>query len=411
MKAVFLSQWYPPEQAPIGYMVRELAQALAARGHDVTVITGFPNHPGGEVFGGYKKRWRLEELGDGFKVRRVWLFTKRHPGRLARIFGFLSFTVTSAWALLMHRQTDLIFGVFQPLSVGVTLPVLARLKGARLVLNVQDLHPDVPIELGLIRNPLLIAVLRGVEHFGYRAADGLAVICEAFKGHCVARGARASSVAVIPNWIDTEEIRPGERLNAFRAEMGISDDDVVVLYAGTIGMVSGAEIVLRTAAQLEKVQPWIRFVFVGEGPALPELKAGAAALALGNIYFAPFQPRERVADIQAMADISLVTLKRGKGRTSVPSKVLGYMAAARPVVASVDGDSETARLVSSAGCGVVVGPEDDKALADAILRLAVSVQDRYRMGVNGRGFLEANYRKATVTQRYAEFFERVLSSR
>jgi colanic acid biosynthesis glycosyl transferase WcaI len=389
-------------------MVRELAQSMAARGHDITVVTGFPNHPGGELFGGYRKSLRLDEFGDGFKVRRVWLFTKRNPGKLTRIFGFLSFTVTSALALLMHRQTDLIFAVFQPLSVGVTLPFLARIKGARLVLNVQDLHPDVPIELGLIRNPLLIAFMRGVERFGYRAADGLAVICEAFKDHCVARGAQSGKVAVIPNWIDTDEIWPGERRNSFRAEMGISDDDVVVLYAGTIGMVSGAEVVLRAAAQLERVQPGIRFIFVGEGPALNGLKVGAVALGLTNVLFAPFQPRERLADVQAMADISLVTLKRGKGRTSVPSKVLGYMAAARPVVASVDGDSETARLVSSAGCGVVVGPENDEALADAIHHLGVSLQDRYRMGANGRTFLEVNYCKAIAIQRYADFFELIV---
>lgn len=408
MKLVLVSQWYPPEHAPIGFMVRELAQSLAERGHDVTVITGFPNHPRGEIFGGYKKRWRLDESDDGVKVWRVWLFTKRNPGRLARIIGFLSFTLTSALALLMHRQTDLIFGVFQPLSVGVTLPFLAKLKGARLVLNVQDLHPDVPIELGLIRNPLLISVLREVERSSYCAVDGLAVISEAFKEHCVAKGARVSNVAVIPNWIDSEEIRPGERLNSFRSEMGISSDDVVVLYAGTIGMVSGAEVVLSAAARLEKVQSGIRFVFVGEGPALPGLKAGAAALALGNVHFAPFQPRERLAEVQAMADISLVTLKRGKGRTSVPSKVLGYMAAARPVVASVDGDSETARLVSGAGCGVVVEPDDDNALANAIQRLAASAQDRYRMGMSGRDFLEVNYRKETVTQRYADFFERIM---
>lgn len=408
MRIAILSQWYPPEQAPIGYMVRELAQSLAERGHVVTVITGFPNHPGGVVFGGYTKRWCLNEPSDGFKVRRMYLFTKSNPGKFARILTFVSFTLSSAWALLMHRHTDLIFAVFQPLSVGMTLPVLARLKKAKLVLNVQDLHPDVPIELGMIRNTLLIALLRGVERFGYRTADGLAVICEAFREHCIAKGARQSDIEVIPNWIDTDEIRPGERRNGFRAEMGISYDDVVVLYAGTIGMVSGAEIVLRAAANLAKEQPKVRFVFVGEGPALPELKAGATELGLENILFAPFQPREKLAEVQAMADISLVTLKRGKGRTSVPSKVLGYMAAARPVVASVDSNSETARLVLSAGCGVVVESEDGAALAEAIGRLAVSVEDRCLMGQRGRQFLEANYRRATVTKRYAEFFERIM---
>ena len=410
MNIVLVSQWFPPEQAPIGYMMRELAGALAARGHDVTVITGFPNHPGGVVFGGYKKQWLLNEMDDRFAVKRVWSFTRRNPGKSSRILGFLSFTISSALALLAQSRVDLIFAVFQPLSIGITLPLLAKLKGAKLILNVQDLHPDVPIELGLIRNPVLIGLLRGVERLGYRTADGLAVICEAFEKHCIAKGP-PKAVAIIPNWIDADEVRPGKRQNDFRSEMGISEENIVVLYAGTIGMVSGAEVVLRSAVQIQREQPKIRFVFVGEGPALPELKEEVARLGLCNVLFAPFQPRERLSEVQAMADISLVTLRQGKGRTSVPSKVLGYMAAARPVIAAVDGDSETALLIGRSRCGTQVQPGDAVALAKAISTFAANGELRCQLGSNGRQYLEEHYKKETVTDQYVRFFEEVVGQK
>lgn len=408
MKVVFVSQWYPPEQAPIGYMIRELAQAMTAAGHDVTVITGFPNHPSGVVFGGYRKRLYLHEVVDGVKLCRTYLYAKRNPGKLSRILTFLSFTLTSGCALLLGGRRDLIFAVFQPLSVGMTLPIIAKLKRAKLILNVQDLHPDVPIELGLVKNPLFVRLLRWVERLGYRSAAGLAVICEHFKAHCVGKGADAAEVAVIPNWIDLKEVIPGDRMNSFRAELGLSRDDLVILYAGTIGMVAGADVVLRAARVLATTLPSARIVFVGEGPAVAGLRTYAEEEGLGNVLFVPFQPRERLAEVQATADISLVTLLKGKGRSSVPSKVLGYMAAARPVIASVDSDSETASLVRRSGCGIVVDAEDGTGLADAIVSLAADSGRRIRCGESGRRHLEGHYAKATVTGRYIEFFETIV---
>lgn len=405
MKIVFLTQWYPPEQAPIGYMIRELAQTMIERGHQVTVITAFPNHPTGKVFGGYRKQWRLKELVSGVALWRMYLYTSPDRGKFSRILSFVSFTLSSAWALLVHPRCDLIFAVFQPLSVGLTLPPVARLKRAKLVLNVQDLHPDAPIELGLIRSPLLVRILRWIERFGYRSANGLAVICDQFKKHCVERGARESGVAVIPNWIDIDEIRPGDRVNPFRTSLGLSPEHVVVLYAGTVGLVSGAEVALRAARALEEQHPEMRLVFVGEGPALDGLKMFVQREGVQNVIFAPFQPREILPQVQAVADISLVSMLRGKGKASVPSKVLGYMAAARPVIASVDGDSETASLVLKAGCGLVVEPEDGEALARAISNLVENREQCRQLGSKGRRYLEENFHRTTVTAKYAEFFE------
>ena len=409
MKLTLVSQWFPPEQAPIGYMIKELAEALASDGHDVTIITGFPNHPSGIVFGGYRKKWVLQEKIGNVRIIRVWLATSGSRTALMRILTFLTFTVTSAWALMTCTKPQLIFAVFQPLSVGITLPVLARLKGAKLILNVQDLHPDVPIELGMIRNPILIRILKTIERIGYTQASGLAVICDSFKEHCADRGAKQEDIEVIPNWIDLDEIKPRDKNNAFRRSLGLNDDHFVVLYAGTVGWISGAGIMIDVAHRLRDSEN-IRVVFVGEGPLVPELKKRTEELALENVIFSPFQSREVLDQVQAMSDVSIVSLTGGKGRASVPSKVLGYMAAGRPVLASVDPDSETARIIMRADCGWVVEPDNSDKLAELISSIQgdTELELRQRLGENGREFLEKYYARDAVTNKYIEFFKRVI---
>ena len=408
MKIVLVSQWYPPEQAPIGYMVRDLAQALVMRGHEVTVITGFPNHPSGKVFGGYRKKWRLKETNDGVDVWRMYLFTSVSRSRLSRILTFLSFTMSSAWALMAHRKPDLIFSVFQPLSVGITLPLITRLRGSKLVLNVQDLHPDAQVRLGLIQNSILIGLLRMIERFGYRSSDGLAVICEQFRIHCNSIASDETHIAVIPNWIDLNEILPGSRMNGLRKELGLSSEHVVILFAGTIGLVANSEIIIDVAKILKNSARKVRFVFIGEGPAVVNLKRLATEGRLSNVLFAPFQPRDRLSEVQALSDISLLTMGLGQGRTSVPSKLLGYMAAARPVIAAVDKDSETAALVLNANCGMVTSPGDPFELARSITALiSCGSIERQKIGLNGRTYLENNYAKDKIVDEYINFFDTI----
>lgn len=409
-RIVLISQWFPPEHAPIGFMIKELAADLVRAGWDVTVVTGFPNHPSGIVFAGYRKQWLREEFVEGIRIRRVYLYTSpvRSPHR--RILTFLSFTMSSWLCILLHARPDVVFSVLQPLSVGLTLPLLGSVKRFRLVFNVQDLHPDAPIELGLVRNRLLIWMLRRVERFAYRRADRLAVICEGFRRHCVAAGAPAERVRVIENWVDTEAIRPGSRIVPLRAEIGLGDEDFAVLYAGTIGLVSGAELVIETASLLREY-PRIKMALVGEGPLVDRLVGAARKANLDNVVFAPFQPRDRVNEVQAMADLSIVTLLPGKGKLSVPSKVLGYMAAGRCVVCSADADSETARLVDVSGCGLVVEPGNAQAMADAILALQSNAARRTTMADNGRRYLERHLSRTAITRKYMAMLDEMTAER
>lgn len=403
MRAYFVTQWFPPEHTPIGYMIRELAEETARNGWDVTVITGFPNHPQGAVFKGYRKALFQEEMIGNIRVWRVFLATSNKRSKLNRLLTFATFTLFSSLALLIRGKSGVIFAVLQPLSIGLLLPLVAKIQGSSLVFNVQDLHPDVPIQLGLIRNPLLIAILKRIEEFAYRSADGLAVICESFKAHCIDCGAAPKNIAVIENWIDVDEVRPSSRCNSFRTQTGCAENDFVVLYAGTIGLVSGAQVVIAAAEILSDLEK-IKFVFVGEGSLVVELKALAQTKNLGNVIFAPFQSREMLSQVQAIADISLVTLRIGAGEHSVPSKVLGYMAAGRAVIASVDEASETGLLIKQAACGVVIPPEDAAALAQTVRQMVDRDEERKTMGHSGRRYVENVFSRVAVTKRYISFF-------
>jgi len=233
------------------------------------------------------------------------------------------------------------------------------------------------------------------------------VICDDFKSHCIGKGAPAQRIAVLRNWIDLDEIRPGARLNPFRTELGLAEDSRVVLFAGTIGLASGAEIMLEVAERLIDNRH-IRIVFVGEGETLAALKHGARARKLDNMVFSPFQPRERLAEVQAMADISIVTMRPDAGLISVPSKVLGYMAAARPVLVAAAQHSETARFVLESGAGIVVPPGDPQAIADAILAAIDKPGEMVEMGKRGRRFLEENLSREHICKGYNDFFLKLL---
>jgi colanic acid biosynthesis glycosyl transferase WcaI len=191
--------------------------------------------------------------------------------------------------------------------------------------------------------------------------------------------------------------------------MHIPLDKFVVLYAGTIGLVSGAEILVQVAKLLQPY-PDILLIMVGEGFARDKVELQAKQAGLTNVRFFPFQPRPRLSEVQATADISLVTLAPGRGRTSVPSKVLGYMAAARPVIASVDDNCDTADLIRSANCGLVTPPADAGALAQAILRLVHNPELRQQMGQSGQRYFAANLERKQVLTNYISLVERMMDA-
>ncbi len=403
IKAVIICQYYPPEQAPIGVMLKELAEDLAKDGHRVTVITGFPNHPLGKIFPGYNRKLFSNSVEGGVKVTRCWLHVSPKKTVFNRLLNFISFGISSFWAVLFFEKPDLILAVSPPLSNGITAMLLKGIKNCRYIFNVQDIYPDAAVNAGVVRDSRLISIFQKLELSIYRQARKVTVISEGFKENLALKGVPSGKIDIIYNWIDASEIAPQPRENDFSLKQGLKDK-FVVLYSGTIGVVSGAEIMLECAQSL-KDHPGIIFLMVGEGVVKDRIKAEAQYRGLDNIRMLPFQPREILSQVLSSADLTVLTLQKNRGKSSVPSKVLGYMAAARPVAASLDADSDTARFINLAGCGICVPAGDAKGLTGTILSLYNDPAHRHRLGQNGREFLLKYCDRKTATHRYQQLIE------
>jgi colanic acid biosynthesis glycosyl transferase WcaI len=398
MRIGLVCQYFPPEVAPIGVMVSELAEDLALAGHEVTIFTGFPNHPQGVIFKGYSCSFRGQVVrsSDGVTLRRNWLYISPSKLFFARILNYVTFALSTVASVIRHRQD--VYLIISPALSNVFIGMIIRLLGRRYVLNVQDIYPDAAISLGVLKNSMIIGLLKRVEIFAYFCAETVTVISNGFRSNLIAKGVPDSKLMVIPNWINLEEIKPCAKLNKFSINHEIVGR-FVVLYSGTIGLASGIEILMDVACLL-KDNPNILLMVVGEGVAKSSLQAEAKFLRLDNVQFLPFQPRQLLPELLSSASVGLVTLKAGHGGNSVPSKILGYLATARPVIVSVDPGSDTWAFVEEANCGICVPPGDAVALALAIHRLHEDPELALRFGQNGRNYLERNLTRTKVTSLY-----------
>ena len=403
MRLLILTQVYPPEIHPTAVMVDELAGYLAARNWDVRVCAGWPHHPHGRVYEGFRKRLRAVERRRGVEVVRTWHWT--NPSRAIPLRGAVlgSQALGNAVAAALSPRADVIL-VFGPPVVGPVLAApVARLRQAPLVNVIYDIYPDVAITAGKLRGATVIRAARQMERMQYAASRRIVVLSDGLRDRLAERGVPSERVEVVPIWIDTEEILPGNRDNSWRRALGIGPEKILFLYAGTIGVISGATVVVEAAARLRERRD-ILFLFVGEGAEKQSVIRRAAELRLDNVRCLPFQPRERLAEVQSAADVGLVTLLPGMGRTSVPSKILGYMAAARPVLASADADCDTGREVLGQQIGLLTPAGDSAALAEAAIRLAEDPALRCKLGANGRRRVVEHYARPANLAR----FERVL---
>lgn len=401
-RILIISQWFPPEPAPIGIMLNEIAEGMVAWGYQVTIITGFPNHPGGQIYGGFRKRlWQTID-SKGAKIVRVYLYTSPRKTFFRKALTYVTFSISSCIAALCVKRHDILFIVNQPLTLGPVGWLIKEVKKTIFIFNVQDIYPDVAVLMGVLKNRTVIAFLRQLERFTYRKADYITVIAESFRRNLLSKGINDDKIKLLPNWIDTDEISPLGKINYFSGE-GL-ENKFVVLYAGTIGLISGADILLACAEQL-RYKSDIVFVFVGEGVLKGTLEREAEFRSLDNMKFFPFQPRQMLSSMLATADVCIVSLLKHAGETSVPSKVIAYMAAGRPVIASVDLKCETAEVIKQANCGKVVSPGDSSALTTAILELFNDRNQAKSYGKNGRAYVTKYLSKKVVVPQYAELLD------
>jgi colanic acid biosynthesis glycosyl transferase WcaI len=401
MKIFIHTMYYLPEFGSAPILMNELAESLARRGHEVQVITTLPRPPHNR---GYEGRLYVSEKRSGFTVERTLTnFTAHHIGRL---IAWTIYTLFTMLHLARVKRGEVVFLRLPPLQLGVT-GILARyLRGARVLLNVQDIHPDLSIESGLLRNPFLIRAALAFERWIYRHHRNIVVISDGFKKNLLAKGVPERTITVIPNWVDTDFLRPLDKDNPVARSFGL-ERKFVVMYSGTISISSYDTLVrLLEAAALLRDDPETVFAVVGGGFKAADLKAEAERRGLPNVVFIPFQPYGDLPRLMASADVLLVPLDKQKSLLSVPSKLYNFMAAGRPILGLADPDSEVCGLILGTGCGNCAPPDDPVRIAEALRALKADPAGRERSAAAGRAHALAHFSRESVVGA----FERLMTT-
>ena len=315
-----------------------------------------------------------------------------------RSLYYASYGLATTLAALRTSRPDIILADAPALWNGLPLLVQAISKHIPFIYVLHDIYPDIAIRLGLLKNSLFISLIERTERFFYRRAARLSVLSEGFRDNLTRKGVPTGKVTVIPACVDTDFVHPLCGDSKFREMWGL-EGRFLVLYTANIGLPQGLENVLN-AAQMLRDAPDIVFVFVGDGVARLALQAMATKMGLTNVRFYPLQLREAVPDVFGLADVSLVSLKKGITVEVVPSKMYNIMASGRPVLATVEPKTEIACLLERADCGLLVEPENAESLAQAVRQLHANPSLCARMGQNGRRYVVAYYSRQVAAQAY-----------
>jgi colanic acid biosynthesis glycosyl transferase WcaI len=408
LNILLMTQYYWPEDYAAGHYMRELAESLTARGHAVTVLTAFPHHPEGVVPMAYRGRgWMVEERG-GVRIVRSWIYAvPRHRAVPLRALSQLSVTVSTLLAGLTVSRPDVIYALGPLLPFGYAARAVRLFERAPLVFGVKDLTAEALVQSGKLREGALLRLIKRVERRLYASADHVQVASPAHHDYLRGWGIPEDRLSLIHDWADPGAIRPGDRVNEFRQELGIGDG-FLVLYSGNMGFASDLETVVEAAGRLTDLAD-VHFVMIGDGARRARLEQRAAALGLPRMRFLEFQPRERLGTILAAADLCLLTLNRQFTRVSGQGKMYNIMAAARPMLAVMEREALGVDLIKREGLGWRVDPGDATALAATIRSLRTQAAELAAAGARGREVLERDYTVGACTARFEEMFRAVIA--
>lgn len=415
MRLAVLCPHFAPDVAPTGEVMTSIALELTRRGHHLHVVTSLPWYRLHDVEPGWNGQLVRHEETDWGRITRVHPFPTDKRNIPARAMAFGGFTLlTTLESLISRTRPDAVLAMSPPLTLGLAGWSVALGRRVPFVFNIQDVFPDVAVELGLLKGQRVIAAASLLERFTYRHADAVTVLSEDLAENVRDKleagwaGPRSSpQVVVIPNFIDSEWIRPSDKSNSYRREFGL-EGKRVVMYAGNVGLSQSLGLVLDAAVALAPEEDVV-FVINGGGAARPDLERRAAGIS--NVRFVDMQPKARLPEVLAAGDIHVVPLRRGLARSSVPSKLYSILAAGRPIVASVDLGTEVARAVDQAGAGIAVAPDDPEAFSKAIRRMLEHPTEAQAMGMAGRSWVEQWLSPSAVAARYEELLSELIAVR
>ena len=400
---------FPPDGVSTATILGGLARELAKDGFRFTVITTTPHYNRDPTA---EQAQDLRPIFFGLVYRSDYfgaaVFHVRVRTRGSRIFrraiDYAFFhAVSLCIALTRKDHYDVILAASPPLTIGIAAAIVSGVRRVPFVYNVQEIYPDIAIDLGVLRNAFLIRVAQWIERFSYRRARVLVTISERFRARIVSKGIARDKVEVIPNFANTDEIVPGQKQNALAARHGLTDK-FVALYAGNIGLAQDFETILAAS---EAVPPDVVFLIVGGGARAMWLEAEVRKRNSPSLRMLPYQDSSDLQDLYALSSIGLVTLQKDADHGTFPSKVYTIMSSGRPCIVISDLGSDAAELVTSVGCGVSVAPGDLEGLRTAVIDLRDNPSKANEMGRRGREFVVSTHSARAVADAYASLLRGV----
>lgn len=386
MKILLINQVFVSPEEPGHTRHFEMGQYLKARGHELIIVASDLNYQTGQRTV-ERRGLYTEQVFDGIRVLRSYMYPAIHRSYFWRVIAFFSFMFSSIWTAMRVKDVDLVLGTTPPIFQAVSALVVASLRGKPFLLEVRDLWPEFGISMGVLKNPLIIALSRWLENFLYKHANHILVNSPAYREYMLTKGVPDNKVTYIAYGTDVDMFNPSIDGSSIRKELKV-EDKFVVLYAGALGQANDIDTLLRAAERLKKEER-IRFVLFGDGKERAHLETEAKNKNLTNVIFAGTRPKKDMPLIVASADACLAILQDIPAfRTTYPNKVFDYMAAGRASVIVIDGI--TRELIEASQGGVYVHPADDVMLAQKILELSQNPAQVKAMGASAREYLVKN---------------------
>lgn len=414
MKILYVCQYFPPEMGAPAARVSELARYWVRAGHEVTVLTGFPNHPTGVVHPSYRgklKKFVLREKFEGADVVRTWLWPLPNRKALERVLNYASFWASASIMSGFLDRPDVVIGTSPQLLVGLAGLWAASTQRVPFVFEVRDLWPESLVAVG-VRNEqsAMTRTLRRIADLLYRKSDRIVVVTPAFKSEIMQNyGIPAEKISIVENGVETDFFTPAGASEELRARLNLGGK-FVVGYIGTMGDAHALDTVVAAAAKLKSTQPDVVFLFVGEGARKQQIVDLATRQGLDNMLFLPQQPRAEIPAYIRAADVCLVPLRRSDVfKTVIPTKMLEFLSCARPVILSVEGQAR--EIIQNSQGGIAIEPENSEALAQTILDLRADPVRRSALGQNGRRYIEQNFSRESTAARYVDVLSSMRESR
>ena len=405
MRILILTQWFDPEPTFKGLL---FAAALKSQGHEVEVLTGYPNYPGGSLYPGYKVKLFSRDVVNDIRVNRVALYPSHNNSGVLRIVNYMSFFFSCMFiGPFLVRKPDVIYVCNLP-TLGFVAKILKLIFGSKIVLDVLDLWPESVTKSGMLNGKMTVSLLEKATNYIYQSADHITTISPGIKKTLLMRGMPERKLSVVYNWCNETEAPATNVLQEFALKHEFVGRFNVV-YAGNMGKMQALEPVIEAASIVWPVNKKVSFWFVGDGVEVEHLKEFARRRALSNVHFLPRMTSDDIASLLRMSDLLLVHLKKDPlFEITIPSKIQAYMFAGKCILVGVEGDAAT--LVQAANAGFACEPENPDSIAASILKfLELDTGQRQRMGQNGRRYYDQNLSLKVGAEKFNYIFKNVMT--